>query len=189
MARATRPRHADTSVWLAGPSGARKFTSAFVLERLFSNVGFCTVAIDEDELRRNFNSDLGLSREEPTEDVRRVSGAADLPAAAGSATIVPFISFFTQNHAKARRTADVPFSKVFTRGTPDLCRRREKKLVCTSSLSRNLESTGIESTCEAPENPVLVIDTCAAPIRRRTNQLFHFLRSVAPIELPRSLFT
>jgi adenylylsulfate kinase-like enzyme len=121
MARATRPRHADTSVWLAGPSGARKFTSAFVLERLFSNVGFCTVAIDEDELRRNFNSDLGLSREE-------------LPAPLLSFRLSRFSPKITQ------KRVELPMYRFprYLRGERRICAAAEKKSLYAQAASRGI---------------------------------------------------
>lgn len=182
--RVARSGHIGSILWLTGLSGAGKSTLAFELERPLFDVGYSTVVLDWDELRRSLNSDLGFSKEDRSESVRRVAATANLFAAVGTIAIVSLISPFAEDRAKAHRNASVPFHEVFVRATPDGCSRRDPKGLHARGASGAIQQfTGIESSYEPPECPDLIIDTCAAPVSECANHLFDFVCNAVPIRV------
>lgn len=182
--RVARSGHIGSIPWLTGLSGAGKSTLASELERPLSDVGYSTVVLDWDELRRSLNSDLGFSKEDRFESAGRVAATSNLFAAVGAIAIVSLISPFAEDRAKARRNASVPFHKVFVRATPDGCGRRDPKGLHARGASGAIQqSTGIESPYEPPECPDLITRTCTAPVRECTNHLFDFVCNAVPIRV------
>lgn len=182
--RVARSGHIGSILWLTGLSDAGRSTLAFELERPLFSLGYSTVVLDWDELRRSLSSDLGVSKEDRSQGVRRLAARAHLFAAIGTIAIVSLISPSAEGRAKARGNASVPFRELFVRATSGGCSRRNPKgfdaRVAFGAIQRFTE---IASPYEPPECQDPIIDACAAPVTECANHLFDFVCNAVPIRL------
>jgi bifunctional enzyme CysN/CysC len=87
-ARATQKNQKAKVIWLTGLSGSGKSTIANALEKKLFSLGMHAYVLDGDNMRLGLNKDLGFTREDRAENVRRVSEVAHNLYDAGLITIV-----------------------------------------------------------------------------------------------------
>src|SRR5262245_43312272 len=129
VGRADRSSRGAT-VWFTGLSGSGKSTVAVAVERALVAAGRPAYLLDGDNLRHGLNADLGFSAEDRTENIRRVGGVARLFADAGVVALVPVISPYQADRARARAIHDalgLPFVEVFVDTPLALCEERDPK--------------------------------------------------------------
>jgi adenylyl-sulfate kinase len=142
------------------------------------------MTLDGDAMRAGLCADLGFSREDRAENVRRVAEVAALLAHAGIICIAALISPFAADRATARRIvtrrAGVSFVEVFVDAPLDCCRDRDPKgLYRDARLGKVSRLTGVSDPYEAPVSPelqvrtdVMSVDACADLVCARVVQLF-----------------
>ncbi len=65
-------------------------------------MGYHTYLLDGDNLRHGLNSDLGFSRQDRKENIRRISEVSKLFIDAGIITLTAFISPFIEDRKRAK---------------------------------------------------------------------------------------
>ena len=100
--RAARLGQRGLTVWLTGLSGSGKSTIAREFERALHAEGRHAFVLDGDTLRTGLNQDLGFSREDRAENVRRTAEVARVLNDAGLVAIVALISPFRAEREAAR---------------------------------------------------------------------------------------
>nr|WP_220101291.1 adenylyl-sulfate kinase [Chitinophaga oryzae] len=103
-------------VWLTGLSGAGKSTLAAGLKKHFDFLQTASIILDGDAIRSGLNADLGFSREDRRESLRRMAEVARLFLRSGIIPIVAAISPYAEDRTAARRCfKDDIFIEVFVR--------------------------------------------------------------------------
>lgn len=83
------------TIWFTGLSCAGKTTLSFALEEYLTRKRRCVVyCLDGDNIRHGLNSNLGFSRDERSENIRRIGEVSKLFADAGIICLTSFISPF-----------------------------------------------------------------------------------------------
>ena len=115
-------------IWLTGLPGAGKSTLARLIRQMLSTTVLAPVVIDADEMRTRLNRDLGFSRQERLENVRRIAEVARLFLQNGQTVIVACISPFVADRSMARQIL-TPHNmlEVFVDAPTEVCRRRDPK--------------------------------------------------------------
>lgn len=117
--------------------------------------------LDGDNLRHGLNGDLGFSRTDREENVRRVGEVARLFADAGLVALVPVISPYEQGRnlvRAAHEAADLTFIEVFMDTPLDECERRDPKGLYVKARAGELPGfTGIDDPYEPPVNAELTL--------------------------------
>lgn len=72
-----------STLWLTGLSGSGKSTIARQLERELVDRGHACCVLDGDNIRYGLNRDLGFSKEDRKENIRRIAEVAQLLNEAG----------------------------------------------------------------------------------------------------------
>ena len=90
------------TVWFTGLSGAGKTTIARAVATQLDEAGLANVVLDGDELRATISADLGFSREERAEQVRRTGHFARILGDAGVIPLVALISPFRADRDRVR---------------------------------------------------------------------------------------
>jgi bifunctional enzyme CysN/CysC len=115
--------------------------------------------LDGDNLRHGLNGDLGFSAEDRTENIRRVGEVARLFADAGVIALVPVISPYRADRARARaahEAAALQFVEVFVDTPIDVCEARDPKgLYAKARRGEIVGFTGVDDPYEAPQEPEL----------------------------------
>ena len=165
-------------VWLTGLSGAGKTTIARGAAQLLEQAGYRAVVLDGDALRDGLNADLGFSREDRLENIRRIGEVARLFAENGLLCIVAVISPYAAARQAVRTRIGANFHEVFIAASPDVCESRDPKgLYARARRGEIAEFTGISSPYEPPVSPELVLDTASLPAAASIANLVEFVRA------------
>jgi bifunctional enzyme CysN/CysC len=156
------PADGGLTLWLTGLSGAGKTTLALALERELAPIGYPTCVLDGDELRKGLTSDLGLSREDRSEQARRAAHVAALIARSGVIAIVALISPYGDDRRNAREIHEqlgLPFFEVWVDTPVEICERRDPKGLYARARAGQLHDfTGLDAPYERPVSPDLKIE-------------------------------
>ena len=124
--RANQKGQRPCVVWLTGLSGAGKSTLANALEQRLLQRGYHSYLLDGDNIRHGLSQDLGFSRAERVENIRRIGEVAALFVDAGLIVITAFISPFRADRALARALApEGEFIEVYVRASLETCEQRD----------------------------------------------------------------
>jgi bifunctional enzyme CysN/CysC len=159
-ARANQKNQRAKVIWLTGLSGSGKSTIANALEKQLFALGRHAYTLDGDNLRLGLNKDLGFTREDRAENVRRVSEVAHSLYDAGLITIVALVSPFTEDRNQAKELfPDGDFAEVWVKTPAEVCAERDPKGLYKKAASGELPNlTGVGQDYEAPETADLVLD-------------------------------
>ena len=171
--RAKQKNQVPKCIWLTGLSGSGKSTLANALEVALTEQGKHTYLLDGDNVRHGLNKNLGMSDEDRTENIRRVSEVAKLMVDAGLVVITAFISPFRADRDAVRALfEDGEFVEVFADAPLEECEKRDPKGLYKKARAGEIkEFTGIDSPYEAPANAEVVINTAEHDIGECVRQL------------------
>lgn len=156
------------TVWLTGLSGSGKSTIAYEVEKQLVESGRAAYVLDGDNLRHGINSDLGFSKEDRGENVRRVGEIARLMADSGLVVLVPVISPYRADREAVRAKHEdigLHFVEVFVDTPLDLCETRDPKgLYARARAGEITGMTGVDDPYEAPPAPDIAVDGARASV-------------------------
>jgi bifunctional enzyme CysN/CysC len=163
--RALMNKQKPCVIWFTGLSGSGKSTIANELEKSLFASGHRTYILDGDNLRHGLNKDLGFTKLDRIENIRRVAEVARLMMDAGLMVITTFISPFRSDRQAARALFEPgEFLEVFVNTPLTLCESRDPKGLYKKARAGEIRDfTGIDSPYEAPELPDFEINTSQYP--------------------------
>ena len=178
---ATRSAHVGLTVWFTGLSGSGKTTTCRSVYTELLARGIRAEFIDADELRKHFNSDLGFSKEDRDENVRRIAFVAGLLTRNGIVALVAAISPYRSTREEARRTIE-NFIEVYVDASLAVCEDRDPKGLYKRARAGQIQGfTGIDDPYEPPLTPAVQCDTEHQSIRANTDKvlsaILEFLRT------------
>jgi bifunctional enzyme CysN/CysC len=162
--RATQKNQKAKVIWLTGLSGSGKSTIANALEKRLFSLGLHSYVLDGDNLRLGLNKDLGFTREDRAENVRRVSEVAHSLYDAGLIAIVALVSPYAEDRAQAKALfPDGDFAEVWVETPANVCAERDPKGLYKKAARGELPNlTGVGQQYEAPKIPDLTLDGTAS---------------------------
>lgn len=158
--RAAQKGQIGKVLWFTGLSGSGKSTIANEVAKELYALGRHVYVLDGDNLRLGLNKDLGFTKEDRAENVRRVSEVAKLMMDAGLIVIVALVSPFRVDRDQARELfAKGKFIEVWVNTPAELCAQRDPKGLYKKAAAGNLPNmTGIGQEYEAPLSPEVELD-------------------------------
>ncbi|VDK52225.1 unnamed protein product [Gongylonema pulchrum] len=96
------PGFRGCTVWFTGLSGAGKTTVAFAVEKILTQLGIPAYGLDGDNVRHGLCKNLGFTKEERSENIRRVAEVAKLFSDMGIVVLASFISPYKADRDDAR---------------------------------------------------------------------------------------
>ncbi|XP_050342818.1 bifunctional 3'-phosphoadenosine 5'-phosphosulfate synthase isoform X2 [Nymphalis io] len=170
-----------STVWFTGLSGAGKTSIAFALEAYLVSKGIPAYGLDGDNIRTGLNKNLGFTKEDREENIRRVAEVAKLFADSGVVCLCSFVSPFAEDREVARRIhtdSDLPFFEVFIDTPLEICEQRDTKGLYKKAREGQIKGfTGITQDYERPEAPELVIQTVGRSVEESTMEVVRLLES------------
>jgi bifunctional enzyme CysN/CysC len=162
-ARAAQKNQTAKVVWLTGLSGSGKSTIANALEKRLFSLGLHCYVLDGDNMRLGLNKDLGFTREDRAENVRRVSEVAHSLYDAGLITIVALVSPYAEDRIQAKALfPDGDFAEVWIKTSAEICEQRDPKGLYKKAASGELPNlTGVGQEYQEPKSAELVLDGTA----------------------------
>jgi adenylylsulfate kinase len=154
-------KHKSGVIWFTGCPASGKSTIAHHLERaLFERAIRCYV-LDGDNVRHGINSNLGFSREDRRENLRRIAECSKLFVDAGLVVLAAFVSPYREDRQVVRQIVGPEhFFEVYVKCSLETCEKRDPKGQYKKAKAGLIkEYTGISAPYEEPEHPELVLDT------------------------------
>jgi bifunctional enzyme CysN/CysC len=159
-ARAKQKGQRAKLIWMTGLSGSGKSTIANALEKKLFASGVHSYILDGDNLRLGLNKDLGFTKEDRAENVRRVAEVGKLMVDAGLVVIVALVSPFKVDRDHARELfGDGEFVEVWVKTPAEVCAERDPKGLYKKAKSGSVPNlTGVGQDYEPPIDAELVLD-------------------------------
>jgi bifunctional enzyme CysN/CysC len=160
QARAAQKNQKAKVVWLTGLSGSGKSTIANALEKRLFSLGMHAYVLDGDNMRLGLNKDLGFTREDRAENVRRVSEVARVLYEAGLIVIVALVSPYAEDRAQARKLfPEGDFHEAWVNTPASICSERDPKGLYKKASEGALPNlTGINQSYEPPSVEIRELD-------------------------------
>lgn len=176
--RKTHKGHNPFVLWFTGLSGSGKSTLANEVEKYLYAQGHHTYLLDGDNLRTGINNNLGFSKEDREENIRRVAEISKLFIDAGIITLVSVISPFRKDREFAKSLFEPnEFIEVYVKCSLETCENRDAKGLYKKARDGVIkEFTGITSPYEEPKLPDILIDTDKYDIESSLEKLLNFLK-------------
>jgi bifunctional enzyme CysN/CysC len=159
-ARAAQKNQKAKVIWLTGLSGSGKSTVANALEKKLFSLGMHAYVLDGDNMRLGLNKDLGFTREDRAENVRRVSEVAHSLYDAGLVTIVALVSPYAEDRNQAKSLfPEGDFAEVWVKTSAEVCAERDSKGLYRKAAAGELPNlSGVGQEYEAPATAALILD-------------------------------
>jgi len=159
--REKQNEHKSVILWFTGLSSSGKSTIAHAVEEKLHQMGSRTFVFDGDNVRHGLNKNLGFSREDRKENIRRIGEMCKLFIESGVIALTAFISPYREDRNTIRMMVkDGDFTEIYCKCSLDVCESRDKKGIYARARKGEIkEFTGISAPYEVPEKPDMVIDT------------------------------
>ena len=159
--REKKNAHKSLLIWYTGLSGSGKSTLANAVENELFQKGYNSYTLDGDNIRRGINNDLGFSKDDRLENIRRVAEISKLMLDAGLIVNAAFISPLITDRKIIKDIVGVDhLLEIHVSTSLEECERRDVKGLYEKARKGLIKDfTGITSKYEPPNNPDLVIDT------------------------------
>jgi adenylylsulfate kinase len=148
-------------IWFTGLSGSGKSTLASHLEQELYKQGFKTYLLDGDNVRTGLSKDLGFSKNDRIENIRRIAEVSNLMLDAGLIVISAFISPFRNDREMIKElVGDKNYLEIFVNCPMEICEKRDVKGLYQKARKGLIKDfTGIDSPYEKPKEPFLEIES------------------------------
>lgn len=171
-------------VLLTGLSGAGKSTIAQAVNAGLLVRDIRVQILDADDVRRNLNRDLGFSREDRNENLRRLGYIANLLAAHGVVVLVAVIAPYREARDLIRAAAGGRFLEVFVAAPLEVCERRDPKGLYKKARRGELKGfTGIDDPYEEPLAPEVRCNTHLETLQESAGKVIAALLKDSGVEL------
>ena len=147
------------TAWFTGLPCSGKTTIADEVARILMDRGYRVERLDGDIVRKGLTSDLGFSKEDRDENIKRVTFVAKLLTRNGVAVLATFVSPYREKRQKTREEI-TEFVEIYTRCPVEVCMERDIKGMYMKALAGEITNfTGVNDPYEEPEDPELILDT------------------------------
>jgi len=149
-------------IWLTGLSASGKTTIALQLATKLREHDFKVELLDGDAIRNELSADLGFSRQDRREQIRRVVYLCKLLSKNGITCLVSVISPYRdlRNLAREEIRKVSPFIEVFVKCSLESCIKRDPKGLYKKALSGEISNfTGLQDPYEEPLSPDVMVNT------------------------------
>ena len=166
------------TLWFTGLPCSGKSAIADKVAEILKARGLRVERLDGDIVRQSLTRDLGFSKADRDENIRRVTFVAKLLSRNGVAVLTSFVSPYREIRAESRREIE-NFIEAYAKCPVDVCIQRDVKGMYQKAIRGEIkEFTGISDPYEAPLNAEIVLETegrvpeeCAAEIVEHLERL------------------
>lgn len=177
IARSEQKGQKPAILWFTGLSGSGKSTIANLVDKALFERGHHTYTLDGDNVRHGLNRDLGFTKEDRIENIRRIGEVARLMSDAGLLVMCSFISPYRAERRMVRDRAHADeFIEVFVDTPLSVAEERDVKGLYAKARAGQIKNfTGIDSEYQNPENPEIHIDTTQESAEAAAERIVSYL--------------
>lgn len=147
------------TIWFTGLPCCGKTTIANQVAIILKNKELKVEQLDGDIVRRILSKDLGFSKEDRDENIRRAISLAKTLTGDNIVVLASFVSPYRKQRRKARKEIK-NFVEVYVRCPIEICKQRDVKGMYQKALEGKIKHfTGVDDPYEEPEHPELIVNT------------------------------
>lgn len=162
-------------IWLTGLPCSGKTTIALELVERLNKGLHRTEYLDGDIVRKSVCSDLGFSKEDRDENIRRITLVASF-LVKKAVTICSFVSPY-ESARDAARKATKRFVEIHVDCPVDVCIKRDVKGMYAKALKGEIQGfTGIDAPYEVPSNPEITCYTDKESVKESADKIINYLK-------------
>lgn len=170
------------TVWLTGLPSSGKTTVGRALATRLAAEGHRVEILDGDLVREHLTADLGFSRADREENVRRIGFVAHLLSRNGVVAVCSVISPYRAGRDALRELHDGRFFEVHVSAPVEVCAQRDVKGLYAKQRSGEISGlTGVDDPYEAPLAPELVLPTHSQSLNHSVDLLMKALEAASPL--------
>ena len=159
------------TVWFTGLSGAGKTTICRAVATELLAYGLPIEVIDGDVIRKHLCKDLGFSKSDRDENIRRIAFVSKLLTRNGTVVLVSAISPYRAAREEARKAIG-DFIEVYVSTPLEICELRDTKDLYQKAREGKVRGmTGIDDPYEPPAAAEIVADTNAQSLREISSKI------------------
>ncbi len=159
------------TVWFTGLSGAGKSTICRAVATELLAHGLQVEVIDGDVIRNYLCKDLGFSKDDRDENVRRIAFVSKLLTRNGTVVLVSAISPYRAGRDEARQVVG-NFVEVYVNTPLSVCEMRDPKDLYQKARAGKIHGfTGIDDPYEPPLEPEIMCDTDRESTRESSSKV------------------
>ena len=148
------------TIWLTGLPSSGKTTLAHALGARLRQAGHPVEILDGDVVRAHLTKELGFSRQDRAENVRRIGFVAHLLSRNGVTAVCALISPYRRDRDEVRALHGGRFCEVHVAAPVEVCAGRDVKGLYARQRAGSLHGlTGVDDPYEAPLHPEVVVPT------------------------------
>ena len=173
-----RYEQTGVTVWFTGLSGAGKTTISRAVEKELKSHGYKVEVLDGDVVRQNLTKDLGFSKEDRDENIRRVGFVANLLTRNQVIVLVSAISPYQEIREEVRQRIG-NFVEVYVNAPLAVCEERDVKGLYRKARSGEIKNfTGIDDPYESPLNPEIECRTDLETLEESVSKVLNKLQEL-----------
>jgi adenylylsulfate kinase len=169
------------TVWFTGLPCSGKTTIANKVAEILKNKGLKVERLDGDLVREELTCDLGFSRKDRDENIKRVTFVAKLLTRNDVIVLATFISPYRERRKKSRKEIG-DFLEVYVKCLLEECIKRDVKGMYKKALEGEIKGfTGIDDPYEEPLEPDLIIETHKERVEESADKVLFLLKNTGYI--------
>ncbi len=146
-------------LWFTGLPCSGKTTVADMVAEKVKETGRKIERLDGDVVRQSLSADLGFSREDRAENIRRISFVSKMLSRNGVGVITTFVSPYKDIRRQVREKV-TNYIEVYVDCPIEECKKRDVKGMYKKAKKGEIENfTGVSDPYEIPGEPEIVIHT------------------------------
>ncbi|MCK4318367.1 adenylyl-sulfate kinase [Candidatus Bathyarchaeota archaeon] len=170
------------TIWFTGLPCSGKTTIADRVAEVLREKGHKVERLDGDIVRKGLTSDLGFSKEDRDENIKRVTFVAKLLTRNGVKVLATFVSPYIERRRKSREEIG-EFMEVYVRCSVEECIRRDVKGMYRKALAGEITGfTGVDDPYEEPPNPELILDTDKETVEESVQKALEKMESLGYLQ-------
>jgi adenylylsulfate kinase len=147
------------TLWFTGLPCSGKSTIADAVATELQQMGLKAERLDADIIRKHLWKELGYSKEDRDENIRRATFLAKLLTRNGIVVLTSFISPYEELRDYARREIG-DFVEIYVKCPVEVCIQRDTRGMYEKALAGKIQNfTGVSDPYEEPPNPELVLES------------------------------
>lgn len=170
------------TVWFTGLPCSGKTTIADRVTNVLREQGHRVERLDGDTVRKSLTSDLGFSKEDRDENIKRVTFVAKLLTRNGVKVLATFVSPYMERRRKSREEIG-EFMEVYVKCPVEECMRRDTKGMYRKALAGEITGfTGVDDPYEEPPSPELILDTDKETVEESVKKVLEKMNSLGYLQ-------
>jgi adenylylsulfate kinase len=167
------------TLWFTGLPSSGKTTLAHGVAKRLVDAGYDRVEVlDGDVARQHLTAGLGFSREDRSENIRRIGWVAHLLARNGVIVLCSVISPYRSVRDEVRALHEGRFIEIYVATPVDVCAARDVKGLYARKAAGELETalTGVDDPYEPPAAPEITVPTERQTVEESVEQVWRALQ-------------